>query len=69
MTGMENYTLSDLGVFVGIVGSTLVLIIGAVQKSRCREIKLCPPMCIRDVPPPIPIPPEPPLVPENPLAP
>ena len=54
MTGMENYTLSDLGVFVGIVGSTLVLIIGAVQKSRCKEIKLCPPSCIREVLPPKP---------------
>ena len=45
---MKDYTMSDLGVFVGIIGSSLALLIGAIQKSKCKEITFCPPKCIRD---------------------
>jgi hypothetical protein len=45
---MEKYTMSDLGVFIGIVASSLALLIGAIQKSKCKEISFCPPKCVRD---------------------
>ena len=45
---MENYTMSDLGVFIGIIASSCVLLVGAIQKSKCKEISFCPPKCIRD---------------------
>ena len=40
--------MSDLGVFIGIIASSCALIIGAIQKSKCSEIEVCPPKCVRD---------------------
>ena len=45
---LSDYTLADLGVFVGIVASSCALIMSALWKSKCKEISLCPPRCIRD---------------------
>ncbi len=45
---MDNYTMSDLGIFVTTCAGAVVLICGAIQKSKCKEIKLCPPKCSRD---------------------
>ena len=45
---MDDYTMSDLGIFVTTCAGAVVLICGAIQKSKCKEIKLCPPTCIRD---------------------
>ena len=45
---MDGYTMSDLGKFVTTCAGAVVLICGALQKSKCKEIKLCPPTCIRD---------------------
>ncbi len=45
---MDGYTMSDLGIFVTTCAGAIVLVCGAIQKSKCKEIKLCPPTCIRD---------------------
>ena len=45
---MDGYTMSDLGIFVTTCAGAIVLVCGAIQKSKCKEIKLCPPACIRD---------------------
>tara|TARA_R110001592_G_scaffold78043_2_gene234460 strand:+ start:7026 stop:7211 length:186 start_codon:yes stop_codon:yes gene_type:complete len=40
--------MSDLGIFITTIAGAIVLVCGAIQKSKCKEIKLCPPSCIRD---------------------
>ena len=40
--------MSDLGIFVTTCAGAIVLICGAIQKSKCSKIKMCPPECIRD---------------------
>ena len=45
---MHNYTMSDLGIFITTCAGAVVLICGAIQKSKCEKIKLCPPECVRD---------------------
>jgi len=45
---MDNFTMSDLGIFITTIAGAIVLVCGAIQKSKCKEIKLCPPSCIRD---------------------
>ena len=45
---MEKYTMSDLGIFITTIAGAIVLILGALQKSKCSRIKCCPPECIRD---------------------
>ena len=44
---MDRYTMSDLGIFITTCAGAIVLICGAIQKSKCTKIKLCPPECIR----------------------
>ena len=48
MATMKDFTMSDLGIFATTIASAIVLICAAVQKSKCKEIKLCPPSCSRD---------------------
>lgn len=38
---MENFTLSELGVFIGVVGGILTSILLTIQKSKCDKIKCC----------------------------
>jgi hypothetical protein len=38
---METFTLSDLGVFLGVVGGIVTSILLTIQKSKCKNIK-CP---------------------------
>ena len=45
---MEKYTMSDLGIFITTIAGAIVLILGALQKSKCSKIKCCPPECVRD---------------------
>ena len=45
---MEKFTMSDLGIFVTTIAGAIVLILGALQKSKCSKIKCCPPECVRD---------------------
>ena len=45
---MQEFTLADLGVFLGVVGGILTSILLTIQKSKCRTIKCCGCECDRD---------------------
>jgi len=45
---MENYTLADVGLLITTISGAIVLILGALQKSKCSKIKCCCFDCIRD---------------------
>ena len=45
---MEDFTLSDLGVFLGVVGGILTSLLLTIQKSKCSKIGCCGAECIRD---------------------
>ena len=45
---MQEFTLSDLGVFLGVVGGIMTSILLTVQKSKCKKIKCCGCECDRD---------------------
>jgi len=47
---MEQFTLSDLGVFLGVVGGIITSILLTIQKSKCDKIKCCGSECHRKVP-------------------
>jgi len=49
-TKMEDFTLSDLGVFLGVVGGIITSILLTIQKSKCEKIKCCGAECNRKVP-------------------
>ncbi len=38
---MEDFTLSDLGVFLGVVGGIVTSILLTIQKSKCDKIRCC----------------------------
>ena len=63
---MENFTLSELGLFVATLSGAIVSLIFACQKSKSSEINLCGIKCKRKIaqdPPPPPNPPaDPPVV-------
>ena len=46
---MEQFTLAELGLFVGTIGGVLVSLIFAVQKSRCETIDCCGIKCKRKI--------------------
>ena len=41
--------MSDLGVFLGVVGGILTSILLTIQKSKCKNIKCCGCECDRDL--------------------
>ena len=45
---MEDFTLSELGVFLGVIGGILTSILLTIQKSRCKKIHCCGLKCERD---------------------
>ena len=45
---MEDFTLADLGVFLGVVGGILTSLLLTIQKSKCSKIGCCGAECIRD---------------------
>ena len=45
---IQQFTLADLGVFLGVVGGILTSILLTIQKSKCRTIKCCGRECDRD---------------------
>tara|TARA_R100000654_G_scaffold58722_2_gene85404 strand:- start:667 stop:987 length:321 start_codon:yes stop_codon:yes gene_type:complete len=49
MTGLHSFTIGDLGVFIGTLGSVVTGILVVLQHSRCKRIKLCCCECDRDV--------------------
>ena len=64
---MENFTLSELGLFVATLSGAIVSLIFAVQKSKCSTINCCGIKCERKIPDVPPNPPaDPPVVPPVP---
>tara|TARA_R110001592_G_scaffold416_7_gene2370 strand:- start:2269 stop:2472 length:204 start_codon:yes stop_codon:yes gene_type:complete len=45
---MEKYTLADVGILITTISGAVVLILGALQKSKCSKINLCCLKCDRD---------------------
>ena len=45
---MKEFTMSELGVFLGVVGGILTSILLTIQKSKCTTIKCCGCQCDRD---------------------
>jgi len=45
---MEDFTIGDLGVFIGTIGGVLTSILIVLQKSSCLKIKCCGFECVRD---------------------
>ena len=45
---MQEFTLSDLGVFLGVVGGIMTSILLTIQKSKCKKIKCFGCGCDRD---------------------
>lgn len=45
---MEDFTIGDLGVFIGTIGGVITSILVILQKSKCKTIKFCCMTCDRD---------------------
>ena len=45
---MKEFTLSELGVFLGVVGGIVTSVLLTIQKSKCKNIKCCGGECDRD---------------------
>ena len=45
---MENFTLAELGVFLGVLGGIITSLLLTIQKSKCSRIGCCGAECIRD---------------------
>ena len=44
---MNDFTIGDLGVFIGTIGGVITGILIVLQKSKCRNIKCCGIQCER----------------------
>jgi hypothetical protein len=63
---MEDFTMAELGVFLGVLGGVLTSLILTFQKSKCETINCCGIKCKRKPeldtnPPLVPPPPVPPI--------
>ena len=38
---MQDFTMAELGVFLGVLGGVMTSLILTFQKSKCEEIKCC----------------------------
>lgn len=45
---MEEFTLAELGVFLGVIGSIMTSLLLTIFKSKCKTIKCCGCECMRD---------------------
>ena len=53
---MENFTIAELGVFLGVLGGVMTSLILTFQKSKCETINCCGVKCkrkIKDPDPPV----------------
>lgn len=48
-SGLSGFTIGDLGVFIGTLGSVITGILIALQHSKCKKIKCCGCECDRDL--------------------
>ena len=46
---MENFTIAELGVFLGVLGGVMTSLILTFQKSKCETINCCGIKCKRKV--------------------
>ena len=46
---MQDFTIGDLGVFIGTIGGVLTSVLVIIQKSRCVKIDFCGCHCVRDI--------------------
>jgi len=46
---MENFTIAELGVFLGVLGGVMTSLILTFQKSKCETISCCGLKCRRKV--------------------
>jgi hypothetical protein len=46
---MENFTMAELGVFIGVLGGVATSIILTFQKSKCETIACCGVHCKRKI--------------------
>ena len=44
---MNDFTMAELGVFIGVLGGVLTSLILTVQKSKCETISCCGAKCKR----------------------
>ena len=45
---MKEFTLSELGVFLGVAGGIVTSVLLTIQKIKCKNIKCCGCECDRD---------------------
>jgi hypothetical protein len=48
---MNDFTLAELGVFLGVVGGIFTSIVMTFQKSKCKKISCCGIKCDRELKP------------------
>jgi len=46
---MQEFTIGDLGVFIGTIGGVITSILVIIQKSKCIKLDFCGCHCIRDI--------------------
>ena len=46
---MQDFTIGDLGVFIGTIGGVITSILVILQKSRCVKVDFCGCHCVRDI--------------------
>ena len=44
---MENFTMAELGVFLGVLGGVLTSFMLTLQKSKCETVDCCCIKCVR----------------------
>jgi ABC-type transporter Mla maintaining outer membrane lipid asymmetry permease subunit MlaE len=48
---MNDFTLADLGVFIGVMGGVLTSLLLTIQKSKCKTVSCCGASCSRELKP------------------
>ena len=56
---MDNFTMSELGVFCGVLGGVVTSLLLTIQKSKCETISCCGIKCQRKIKEPTVDPPNP----------
>ena len=46
---MQDFTIGDLGVFIGTIGGVITSILVIIQKSKCIKLDFCGCHCISDI--------------------
>ena len=46
---MQDFTIGDLGVFIGTIGGVVTSILVILQKSKCIKLDFCGCHCIREI--------------------